>query len=414
MMKRILTAICIALLTAACTKNNDRIEPKAPETVCEKVLLLYLDGYNNLPMYMEQNITEISPTAPSKALADKYRLLVYSHFTASQFDYKTPAPSYLECIWTDNEGNPVRDTLVTYPDTCNSASAQMLNRVLTDVRNLVPAEKYGLLVSSHGTGWLPDEYYTYGNRPDPYYIPSRSLTSDFVHPLLLDPVTKSIGSGAHFEDDGLAHEYTINITDLAAAIPYKLDYFLIDACLMGGVETAWELKDITGAILFSQSEIMSDGFAYDKLLERVLYSDEPDFRKVCDDVIDRNNGTISYIRTDGLDRLAEVCAGLFDKYADNIAKAPYDDIQGFFRFGKCYFYDMRDILVKSGISDYDLKLFDDALGGVVQHVRYTEYMLGMIFSTDCGMTMYLPAKGTPFLDDYYRTLGWNRATHLVR
>ena len=39
---------------------------------------------------------------------------------------------------------------------------------------------------------------------------------------------------------------------------------------------------------------------------------------------------------------------------------------------------------------------------------------GFDINTFCGLSMYLPADGSAHLDNYYRTLSWNRATGLVK
>jgi hypothetical protein len=39
---------------------------------------------------------------------------------------------------------------------------------------------------------------------------------------------------------------------------------------------------------------------------------------------------------------------------------------------------------------------------------------GFVFNTYCGLSMYLPCNGSDYLDEYYKTLAWNKATSLVR
>ena len=42
----------------------------------------------------------------------------------------------------------------------------------------------------------------------------------------------------------------------------KLDYILMDTCLMGCVEVAYELRNKCDRLLFSPTEILSDGMVY--------------------------------------------------------------------------------------------------------------------------------------------------------
>ena len=46
----------------------------------------------------------------------------------------------------------------------NSASPQVLKRVINDVTRLYPAKSYGLIVFSHGSGWLPPHTLVNGSR----------------------------------------------------------------------------------------------------------------------------------------------------------------------------------------------------------------------------------------------------------
>ena len=54
-------------------------------------------------------------------------------------------------------------TIHTY-DQENSASPQVLKRVINDVTRLYPAKSYGLIVFSHGSGWLPPHTLVNGSR----------------------------------------------------------------------------------------------------------------------------------------------------------------------------------------------------------------------------------------------------------
>ena len=51
----------------------------------------------------------------------------------------------------------------------------------------------------------------------------------------------------------------IEIADLPGAIPMHLDFIIMDACLMGCVEVAYELRDKCDILIFSPTEILSSG-----------------------------------------------------------------------------------------------------------------------------------------------------------
>ena len=89
-------------------------------------------------------------------------------------------------------------------------------------------------------------------------------------------------------------------------------------------------------------------------------------------------------------------------------------VQGFFRMGRCWFYDLEDILVKSGISDEDLAGFRGIMDNLITYKAHTARILDTFdINTFCGLSMYLPSKGSSYLDSYYGKLAWQKGTGLV-
>ena len=150
----------------------------------------------------------------------------------------------------------------------------------------------------------------------------------------------------------------MNIEDFAAAIPMKMDYIIMDACLMGGIEVAYALKDKCDRIIFSQAEVMGDGLCeYDTMASRLLAGGSPDYMGFCEDSYQHYAApgasepytTISMIDCTRLDGLADVCAGIFSSCRSQLAAVKPGQVQGYFRFNKHWFYDLEDIFVKAGV-----------------------------------------------------------------
>ena len=73
------------------------------------------------------------------------------------------------------------------------------------------------------------------------------------------PVTRFFGSVSQADN-------AIDISTLAEGIKLsglKMQFILFDACYMGNVETAYELKDVTNFLISSSSEVMGEGFLQD-------------------------------------------------------------------------------------------------------------------------------------------------------
>ena len=207
-----------------------------------------------------------------------------------------------------------------------------------------------------------------------------------------------------------------------------MDYILFDACLMGGVEVAYELRDKADIIGFSPTEILADGFDY-KLLTSRLLKDDPDPVQVCKDYFYQYKkpdgtttsssayATISVIDTEHMDGLAAVCRTLFEKYRSGMNSINAGSVQRYYRMERHFFYDLRDIVAKSGASAKDLAALDQALDKVVVYKDHTDYFFGIQIKDDTysGLSMYLPAQGSDVLDKFYReNIDWNRATQLVK
>ena len=386
-------ALCAALLAASCSKDPT---PPGPSDT-RKVFILYSAGYNNMSMYLCEDMEILTASdIPYEDERDNYCALVFSHQTDDYYDFETPTQPALVELYRTRDETIVRDTLVRYPASTISSSSQTLREVLTYIKDNYPAREYGMLFSSHATGWLPRGYYSTG-----------------------DPVTKTIG--AQFTESSYT-DYEIELADFAEAIPMHLKYLLLDCCLSGGVEVAWQLRDVTDYIAASQTEIMASGFVYEGIMSHIR-KEPTDVRGICEDVYnyyDESPGpmrscTISMIGTAGLSSLAGVCSSLFEKYRSQIAAVDPSTVQHYFRIDRHWFYDLKDILVQSGISTSDERTLQDALDGCVLYHSNTPYFMNNIpLVSCCGLSMYLPCNGSEYLDNFYKTLDWNKATALVK
>lgn len=396
------------------------------------VLLLYSAGYNSISSYLKEDIEDLQQGwIPGMGRNDNI-LLIYSHFPVKGSNYSVQSSPTLTRLWRDLDGNIVKDTLMVYPEDAHSATPEQLHEVLDFVHGNFPAKTYGMIFSSHATGYLPAGYYS---NPKDYRFPEEGImyrpgtgrrVSQSVPYMEPEhdpsmPAVKSIGQD-QVGTSGNYHSYEIELNDFAAAIPMKLEYILFDACLMGGVEVAYELRDKCRHVGFSQTEVLAEGFDYKTLTSHLLGSDTPDPMAVCDDYFIQydiqtgvyRSATISMVDCSQMEPLAELCSRLFEKYRDQIRLLKPGSIQKYFRYDYHWFYDLKDIIAKAGATEEELNELDEALGKCVAYKASTpEFMGSFKIGTYSGMSMYLPCNGSSELDKYYRTLSWNKATGLV-
>ena len=391
-----------------------------------KVMLLYSAGYNNLSSYLKGDIEELKRgMLPTKK--DENVVLVYSHFPAI-VGYNTPTSPTLVRLTSDKDKKVVIDTLVIFSESSISASAEQIENVLGCVKEKFPALSYGMIFSSHATGYLPVGYYQNAESSSDIVEWSAGLgwrrtAVPYVEPEHDPslPMVKSIGQD-QVGTSGNYLSYEIELTEFAAAIPMYLDYILFDACLMGGIEVAYELKDKVGKIGFSQTEVLADGFCYENLTTHLLEKDIPDLEGVCIDYFHQyevqsgvyQSATISLIDCSKLDPLAETCKNLFSKYSEAIASLNHNNVQRYFRMHKHWFYDLESILINAGIDEDELEELQAVLDNSVIYKAHTPmFMSDFDIHTYSGFSMYLPCHGSESLNIFYKTLKWNQDTGLV-
>lgn len=410
--------------------NGGPVGDRRPNEEIRNVLVLYSAGYNSISSYLKEDIEDLKKGWLPKNGRCENVMLVYSHQPVSGGNYSAGNPPVLMRLWEGQDGKAAVDTLVIYDEAVRSASAAQLNEVLTYVRDEFPAKSYGMVFSSHATGYLPAGYYTnpykyvygdnvllglssaYRDRFVPYVAP----VYDPGH-----PAVKSIGQD-HVIESGASRSYEIELQDFADAIPMYFDYILFDACLMGGVEVAYELKEKCGYVGFSQTEVLAEGFDYTMLATHLLKNGSPDPLQVCMDYFNQydiqtgiyRSATISMVDCSAMDALASACKELFEKYRGSVSALDPDDVQRYFRADYHWFYDLQDILSKAGVSEGEMAVLEDALDKCIVYKASTPDFMGSFrIRTYSGLSMYLPCDGSSELDKYYRTLQWNIDTGLV-
>lgn len=410
-----------------------------------RVLLFYEAGFNNLANYLYEDIEKelAAGWLPGNGRNENV-VLVYSKLAMSddgetkRFSDYSPRKSYLRRIYADpTTDGIIADTIMVFDESRIASSPETMREVLEAARKVFPAKGYGMIFSSHGSGWLPQDYYY---SPSDYERSHRGEAQS-VKPSSIDipraPVpqirleddpfflqTRSIGRDESTQG-GTPPGKEMTTAEFAAGIPYKLDFIFFDMCLSAGAEVFYALKDKAGLVGASCAEVLAEGmFNYDKLTGFLLEGREPDYIGLFQDSFDKYNSqsaelyrssTVTLVRTDGMERLGEVCKDLFEKYSYGLDHLNYRNVQGFYRQERHYFFDLEDALRQSGASEEDLAMLEDALAGCIMFKAATPNFLSTFrIKFHCGMTIYLPCAGTYLLDKNYLKEAWNIRTGLVK
>ena len=171
---------------------------------------------------------------------------------------------------------------------------------------------------------------------------------------------------------------------------------------------------------------MSDGFNYLSLGQRLLAS-EPDAVGVCQDYFAQYTSptqsspyaTITLVDTDGLQPLANLCKGFFERYRTAIAELSTSEVQRYYRtgFNRRYehLFDLRDMVAQAGASAYELGELDAALNACILYEAHTERFMSLWLNRVCGLSVYMPSSGDDALKAYYKNyVEWNNETQLIR
>lgn len=383
--KYISIAFVLGLFTilSSCIKNNT----DDPE-YC-RVVVLYLAANNNLSSYASNNIVSLKegylPGEDSKDI-----VLIYSHLSGSN-------PKLLR-LYKDDSGKVQEDVVANF-DSQNSATPQVLENLLNKVKIIFPAEEYGLILWSHASGWLPQGYYSSPTgfnayMPDPYA-----------------GIVKSFG-----EDSGIEME----ITDLKDAIPYHLSFIIFDCCFMGGIETAYELKDKCDYIVASPTEILATGFPYDQVM-KPLFESTADLNETCQIFYDYYNGmnganksaTIAIYQTDKLQQVAAASKIIFNNNRSKIATLNMSQVQKYFRLDKHWFYDLSD-LMESIAMPSEFTNFKSALDNAVIAKWSTDNFIDIKINSFSGISTYIQNPTNSYLDNFYKGYQWNRDSEMIK
>lgn len=384
-------AVCLAI--SSCQKTE---EPE-PE-VRDRVLLYYAAGFNDLSYALEKDIKELCSIGYIPEKTSGNVLLVFQNLANGS--YTTAVTPTLFRIYRDSNNHIVKEAILTLEAGTLAASVNTIYRILSFVNTTWPSNSYGMIFSSHATGWLPADV-----KDEPDY--SQNSVSPY-----------SIGN-EYCPETGV--KYEMDLSDFADAIPMHLDYILFDACLMGGVEVAYELKDVCSQIAFSQDEVFADGFDYTTMASYLLASSgAPDLKGVCQAYFEHYNNltglnqsaTVSLVNSKGMENLAHVCHKLYSTHRDNLNRINPNTLQSFGKnSGNVYFYDLGDIIKQLNLSDQELKEFESALNNCILYKAHTDNFIGMPITAFCGLSSYCTNKFT--YDDFYKTLAWNQATCMI-
>lgn len=330
----------------------------------------------------------------------------------------------------------IQEKIMTWQTDLCSTDPATLRDIISLVATRYPSECYGLVLWSHGNGWLDptNEINTLGVNGRAFGIdvgPDGNLSAD----------TDSQGKTGP----------QMSITSMAEAISrtgVHFDYIFFDACQMQCVETAYELRHVTDYVVGSACTTSAYGGYYTSLLPNALCAyptndanaaliarqyfydavENPDLKKY----YGTYGNVISTIKTSGLDALASATAQHIARVFADKAEPDLSDAQTY--CSSRYFnipdlYDMGSVM-KNTLSDQDYtQWLSVANRCVISHHGSESFVMGTVNGSfpiinrlkehTLGVSMFVPRRlftTSPYTNynlqfhstSWYSAAGWNQ------
>jgi hypothetical protein len=378
--------LCLLVTFNSCVDNRDEPEPPLLKG---RTVLVYLAADNSLSSFSEKDMDEMMEgVAEMETEADN--LIVY-------VDNRSGKPQLVR-LKKDETGMGVQEVIWTY-ESQNSMSVEVMKEVFSRAFTDFPAGGYGLVLWSHGEGWLP--------------ATSRAASRSFGQ----DGSTK------------------MNISNLHEVLrDYHFDFILFDACFMQSVEVIYELRDCSDYFIGSSTEIPGPGAPYQNTVKAMFANKSMVALDVARSYYDyyaanynggknisNNNWTggvsISAVRSDGLEPLAEATNSIFTHYLDSQTTI---DVSGIMCYdplrSPSYYYDMDGFIGSLTESNADYTVWQKAYLNAVFYFEttgnnYSAYGGGGMISMERaeGLSIYIPKKNLASANAFYRSYAWYTA-----
>jgi hypothetical protein len=346
----------------------------------QRTVIVYMIADNNLDYFAQNDLNEMEQGWQATLNGN---LVVY----VDRADGASPAHPVVYHITHDTTQTITSPIVWVYKEQ-NSTDADIMRQVLSDIIAEYPAQSYGLVLWSHGTGWLPQGAST-GTKPD------AALQRTFGR-------------------DGTEE---MNIRDLNNALSRKFDFILFDACYMGTVEVVYELRNKADYIIASPTEVLSAGYPYQNIVPD-LFSKTIDYRSVANAFFQSyatldgavQSATVAVINTAALDNLAQ-CFGIIMSDTAQLMCVESDALQQFSTTQNGLMFDIGDFVSQSGANAVYCNEFLAALAQtVVCKYATTHFLEQLPIDTFSGISVFVPNASNIQYHNFYKNYEWYTAS----
>lgn len=421
MMKKLFTLlICISSLLLGLTSCGD--EAFDVDSVNRQTLFVFMPwsgSTNKAGLYenLRANVDSMCAGIQAKKGLTGARVIVFLSKNSKE-------SNLFELKYDGTKRTVVRDTLKKYTDGAFYNSAEGMASLVNEVKQQAEALNYAMVIGCHGCGWTyTADWVNYPYRARPSLGGTAASDGNMSGIQFGDapdhPKSRFFGSVSLDDTE-------IDVTTLAEGIKQsgtKMQYILFDACYMGNVETAYELKDATNFLIASSSEVLSLGMPY-KSIWSSLVSTAPSYSSIVSGAVNFYAKSkapycnLAAIDCRQMDNLASIMKEINASYKLD-SSIPLDSLQPLGGFSPNIFYDLGVYVDSLKPSGYLKDKFTAQLKATVKAAQSTQKVKTFIF-TDRGIE--IPVKsysGLSISDPSLHIVatrgrektGWWKATH---
>lgn len=332
-------ALLLTLLLVACSKEEEEVLP-------DRTILVYMAAENSLSSYALQDVEEM--LVGMESIDDsKNKLLVYLDTDTYDSDQQTKQAPAIYWIHKNKQGNVIKEMVYQYPEQdASSITVERMSDVFQRTFSAFQAQSYGLILWSHGDGWIP------------FLTEPSSLRS--------------------FGQDGGSNGYMMDFLDLCEAVRQgtqylnnksRFDFIYFDACFMQSVEVLYQLRSYADYFMGSPMETPASGTPFDKLLTQLFTQGEAGIKSFTEGYYNEyaqnynggKNSTnslwtsgvyISAVRSESLDQLAEATQTIYSEQAEKMSTITESDVKDVQYFDHNRRYNRVNMRIYFDLGDY--------------------------------------------------------------
>lgn len=368
-MKYKLITLLLAVCLFSCVKEDDIVKES------DRTILVYMAAENSLSQFALDDVEEMI-TGMKEIDDSRNNLLVYLDAVLYDSDNKTKLSPAIYRFRKNKNNEVVKEMVYQYPEQdASSITVERMSDVFKRTYTAYQAKSYGLVLWSHGEGWIP-------------YLTS-SLRS--------------------FGQDGGSTGLMMDILDLEEAIRQgttylagqsRFDFIYFDACYMQSVEVAYQLRSYANYIIGCPMETPASGSPFDKILPYLFTEGEAGVKGFASYYYDSyaksyNGGvnssnfhwtsgvSISVVRTDALEQLAQATRQIYASYGERMQTITEADVASVQYFDHNRRYNRVQMRIYSDLGDYARYLSTDS-----EYSRWKEAMDAAVVFAQATPTCY--------------------------